>query len=312
MNPTRNQVHVDVPLTQVSIAAMNDPANFVAEQVFPRIPVKKQSDKYFEHVSADLFRVESELRAPGSEVKLKNYKVTTGTYNAEKYALGIIVPDEIQDNADSPLAPLSDAAKILSHDMLMFKELAFANEQLVTGVWTNQATLAGATQWSDPTSDPLAAIDAAKAAIQVKIGINPELLTLTLSYPVFQALRRHPKIVAVYGGGNAAYKYASVADLQVILGVKKVQVSYAIANTANENATAVMASAVGKVALLSYVPDSPGIMSQSAGYFFDQMLSQIKRYRVEPKASDIVEINSCFDFKKTMPDAGYLFLNAVA
>ena len=46
-NPTRGDVHVNKPLTNISIAYMQMAENFIADKVFPNISVAKQSDRYF-------------------------------------------------------------------------------------------------------------------------------------------------------------------------------------------------------------------------------------------------------------------------
>jgi len=44
-NPTVHDVHIDGPLANISIAYRN--SGYIADQVFPNVPVTKKSDKYF-------------------------------------------------------------------------------------------------------------------------------------------------------------------------------------------------------------------------------------------------------------------------
>ena len=44
-NPGVHDVHIDGPLGNISIAYKN--TQYLADQVFPVVPVAKQSDKYF-------------------------------------------------------------------------------------------------------------------------------------------------------------------------------------------------------------------------------------------------------------------------
>ena len=55
-NPTSGDVHVNRPLTNISIAYMQDPKGFVADQIFPNIPVLKQSDRYWRYDRGDFNR----------------------------------------------------------------------------------------------------------------------------------------------------------------------------------------------------------------------------------------------------------------
>ena len=65
--PNSSNVHVDAVLTNISIAYMQDQSNFIASQVFPEVPVDKQSDKFFVFDKNSWFRDEAQKRAPGTE-----------------------------------------------------------------------------------------------------------------------------------------------------------------------------------------------------------------------------------------------------
>ena len=43
--PNSTDVHVDGPLTNLSVGFKNDAKNFIADQVFPNVSVAKQTDK---------------------------------------------------------------------------------------------------------------------------------------------------------------------------------------------------------------------------------------------------------------------------
>ena len=314
MNPTRSQVHVDAPLTNVSIAAMNTAEAFVAQKVFPRVPVTKESDKYFIYNKDFLFRSRTELRAPGAPVALRDYKVSNATYGAEEYAAGIMVPDRVAENSDSPLRPYEDATKILAHDMLMFIEDNWFDVAMVTSAWTSESTLSGTDQWDDYTnSDPIGDIDTAKFTINGLTGIPTSQLSIAMGAAVWNKLKRHPQLLAVYGGGFQGMKVLTRQAVAEIFEVKEVLVSEGVWNTNNEgNSTQTLARIVGKQCLVFYKPASPSLMTPSGGYFFSKSVSEVSRYYVNRRKSEIVENCSIFDFKITMQDAGYLFLDAVS
>lgn len=314
MLPDITQVHIDQPLTNISIAAMNDANSFVAQKIFPRVQVAKESDKYFVFTKSHLFRSTVEVRGPASPVKKRGYAVSATNYQANEYATGILVPDRIRNNSDAPLRPLEDGTTIITHDMLMFIESNFANEFLVTGTWTTNATLSGTDQWSDyANSDPIVNIDDAKETINGLTGIPTEALSLAMGSAVWKKLKRHPSILGAFGGGNAALKVATKEIVAEILGVKQILVSEAVTNANVEgNATQTLSRIVAKNCLVFYAPESPSLMTPSCGYFFSKTVSQIDRYRVNESRSEAVEINSLFDFKATDVDAGALIINAVA
>ena len=77
--PTRNEVHVDAVLTQISVGFMQSAEDFVADKVFPVVPVRKQSDKYFVYDRSYWFRSEMEKRAPATESAGGGWKLSTAT-----------------------------------------------------------------------------------------------------------------------------------------------------------------------------------------------------------------------------------------
>ena len=78
--PTASDVHVDSPLTNISIAYMQDQKEYIADKIFPVVPVPKQGDKYFTFSKNDFFRDEAKRRPPGSETAGSGYGVSTDTY----------------------------------------------------------------------------------------------------------------------------------------------------------------------------------------------------------------------------------------
>jgi hypothetical protein len=293
---------------------MNQPGGFVAEQVFPRVPVAKESDKYFVFTKSHLFRSTVEVRGPSAPIKHRGYALSTGSYQANEYATGILVADRIANNSDLPLRPYEDATQIITHDMMMFKENNFGAEFMVTGTWTNNVTLSGTDQWSDyANSDPVADIDTAKYTVNGLTGIPENMLSLAMGNSVWLKLKRHPKLLAAFGGGNPALKVLTKEMVAEVLGVQSILVSEAVYNTNVEgNATQTLTRIIGKNCLVYYAPPSPSLMTPSCGYFFSKVQSEIVRYAVQRRRSQAVEISSLFDFKATDVDAGYLLINAVA
>ena len=103
-NPTRGDVHVNRPLTNISIAYLQRAIAFISSQVFPNIPVQKQSDSYFTYSRADFNRDEATQRAPGAESAGGGYRLDAdATYSCRVNAYHKDVADQIRNNADSPL-----------------------------------------------------------------------------------------------------------------------------------------------------------------------------------------------------------------
>ena len=100
--PTASDVHVNAPLTNISIAFLQDLDGFVARKVFPEVPVKKQSDRYYVYDKKQWFRSDAKVRAPGTESAGSGFTVdNTPTYFCSVRAVHKDVDDQIRSNADA-------------------------------------------------------------------------------------------------------------------------------------------------------------------------------------------------------------------
>ena len=103
-NPTFSDIHVNGPLTNISVAYIQKTEAFVADKVFPIVPVKKQSDRYFIYLKEDWFRDEAEKRKQGTESAGGGYGLdNTPSYYCETWAYHKDVTEEDRANSDKPL-----------------------------------------------------------------------------------------------------------------------------------------------------------------------------------------------------------------
>ena len=127
--PTLGDVHVNRPLTNISVAYSQEAAGveFVADRAFPAIPVENKSDLYWTYNRADFNRDEMQKRALASESAGSGYDLnSTGTYNCDVWALHKDVDDQIRANSDSPLSPDRDATIFLTNKALIRRENQWA------------------------------------------------------------------------------------------------------------------------------------------------------------------------------------------
>ena len=66
--------HVNTPLTQISIAYLQNQTEFVAAQVCPIIPVTKQSDRYYVYNRGDFFRDQTIVDVLGAGVDVNRMR----------------------------------------------------------------------------------------------------------------------------------------------------------------------------------------------------------------------------------------------
>lgn len=328
--PTRGDVHVSRPLTNISIAYVQDASNFVAARVFPNIPVQKQADSYFTYDRSYWFRDEAEKRAPGAESAGSGYGIGTSSYSCDVFAIHKDVADQIRANADSPIALDREATLFVTQKLMLKREKQFVADFFAGGKWTydydgvaSSAATSQTIQWSnDTTGDPIGDVDDAKADILESTGFEPN--TMVIGYRVWTALRNHPDIIDRVKyvqniGPNETVKIneRALADL---FGVQNFYVMRAVENTAAEGDTAAYAFIAGKHALLCYSAPTPGVMLPSAGYTFSwngylgagAEGNRIKNFRMEANASDRVEGEMAFDMKLVAADLGFFWENIVA
>jgi len=322
--PNINSVHVDAILTNISVAYLQKQENFIADKVFPVVPVDKKSDKYFVYTKNDWFRDEAQRRADGTESAGSGYNLTTGTYAADVYAFHKDVGDQTIANADAPLNPRREATEFVTHRMLLRKELQFVSDFFTTGVWADDVTGVAGTpttgetkQWSDySSSDPINDIEAAKSEVLGNTGLEPN--TLVLGYEVFRQLKNHPDLVdrIKYTSSNTITEDM----LARMFDIDRVLVAKAVKATNNEGAAEAYGFAYGKGALLAHVAPSPGLLTPSAGYQFSWTgvsggigsTIGVTSFRMESLRAERVEAEMAFDNKVIGADLGYFWNTIVA
>lgn len=322
--PSLNQVHIDAILTNISVAYMQKAENYIADKVFPVVPVDKKSNKFFVYNKNDWFRDEAQRRADATESAGSGYSLSTDTYSADVWAFHKDVGDQTVANADTPLNPLREAAEFVTNRLLLRREIQFVSDYLTTGVWGTDATGVASSpstnqfiKWSDySNSDPLEDVEAAKETILSTTGM--EANTLVLGYQVFRKLKNHPDLV-----DRIKYTTRDVITEDVmasLFGVNRVLVAKAVKATNKEGQTGAYSFAVGKTALLCHVAPNPGLLTPSAGYIMAWTgvsgglgaTIGTSQFRMESIKATRVEAEVAFDNKVIAADLGYFMSDVVA
>lgn len=311
--PTASDAHIDAALTNISVAYVQSAENFIASKVFPRVPVKKQSDKYYTFDKNSWMLDQMQRRAPGDPSAGSGYTLSNTTYFADVWALHKDISDQERRNADTGLLDDAAAAAFLTQMGLIRQEVQWVADYFTTSVWGTDLTPGN--KWSDfAASTPIEDIRTGARTILTNTGFLPN--TLVLGYQVWEKLQDHPDIVdrVKYAGE----KNVTLAALATILGVERLLVSQAAYATNDENATAAYTMVAGKHALLCYSTKTPGLKTPTAGYTFDwgemsPVGSQaVYKFRMEELKSDRVELEMAWDYKVIGTDLGYFFNAAVA
>lgn len=328
--PTQNQVHVDSLLTNLSVGWWNDESNYIAGRVFPNVSVSRQSDKYRIFNKNDWYRDDARLRADTTEAAQTEFTLSEDSYFASVYALKTLIGDQTAANFDAPGDLHQDSTRFLIQKLLLNRDIAFSEKFLKTGVWGKDLTgvasgeVVGTSfrQWSDyANSNPILDVEVGKTQIASVTGL--EANTLVLGRDVVSTLRNHPDLIdRINYTGTGGRLGADERILADVFGVERVIVARAVKATNKEGQTGTYGKlSVAKAAFLAHSASAPGLMTPSAGYTFswNQIPGgvagepvAIKRYRDEPKASDVIEAQSAYDNKVVAAELGVFFDQAIA
>lgn len=316
--PTASDVHVNAPLTSISIAFLQDQKNFIARKVFPEVPVQKQSDRYYVYDKKQWFRSDARLRAPGTESAGSGFTVdNTPTYFCGVRALHKDVDDQVRANADAVINPDRDATEFVTRDLMLEQEKDWADQYFDTGVWTGSTTggdVVPGTLWDAVGSTPIEDMCAEMEAVFRNTGFMPN--KLVLGAEVWCVLKNHPDFLE-----RIKYTQKGIVStdlLAEVLELDEVLVARALEDVNPEGAAEDLQYVFGKRALLVYAAPRPGLMVPSGGYTFawrglfgaNASAMRIKRFRMEHLSSDRVEGESAYDHKLVAPECGAM-LDAV-
>lgn len=322
--PTTSSVHVNAPLTNISVAYIQSTTDFISDKVFPIVPVDKQSDIYWVYTKNDWFRDEAKKRAPGTESTGSGYNLdSSNTYYAHVWAFHKDVPDPVRDNADAGIDVDRDATTFVTQRLLLRREKEWHDNNFKTSKWgkdfvgvaNGEVPGTSFRKWSDFSgSDPVSDIKTGRMYIKGITGYRPN--TLVLQEEVFETLKLHPDIIDRYKYTNSSV--ITVDMLARLFEVDRIFISGAVYATNAEGGTAAYSFVADKGALLCYSAPNPGLLVASAGYTFAwRGLSNlgystaISTFRMEHLKSDRVEGECAFDQKIIASDLGVFFSAAI-
>lgn len=324
-------VHIKAALTNVSVAYMQDANNFIADKVFPIVPVMKQSDLIWNFNPEQFNRDVMRQRAPATESAGIGMVQSTQSYFAYVWSLHHDIADPTRGNADSVFDLDRQATELLSNAALIRKEASFVSAYLTTGKWGTDLTgVASAPsagqflQWDNAASTPIEDIRAAKRKVQAKTGFKPN--KLVLGKKTYDNLVDHPDIVdrVKYGQTPNGAALVNMQALAALFEVDEILVAEAVVNSAvtaampGSNTTTNFMFANG--ALLVYTPRVASTMMPAAGLTFSwngwlgasRSGFRVKKFRMEHLEADRIEIEGAYTQQIIGSSLGVFFASAVA
>lgn len=318
-------VHIDSLLTNLSVAYLGQ-TKAISPFIFPRMPVKKQSDVFRIYPKSTFYRANAKVRAPGTETPGINMQFTLGNYYAKTWGLHIDIDDDTRANADDDLNLDSNATRLLTQAMVATRELQFASSYLKAGVWG--ADLQPATKWSAAGSDPVQDVTAAINEFIVANGFAPNVAVVGLN--VHQKLKTNANII-----DRVKYTNDGSVTTDMLKNLFELDGQYIVADgvVSPDVAAILPPSAVGTYGSpddvqlqlvcpdifgLFYVPPSPGLLTPAPGYSFNWTNRvggandiSISNFRLNKIKSDRIESEMAFDQRQVCPSLGALFSNVI-
>jgi hypothetical protein len=309
---TGRQLHIDRPLSKISIGFV--PTDFIADQIYPVVPVVERSDKYYIFDRGDWFRVPNTLRATKEKPKRVEFAVSSESYYANNYALAEEIAWEDRANADAALSLDMSTTEHLTGLLMTDWEKRLASQLTSTSNLGSSTTLSGTDQWSDfVNSDPVGDVTAGMQAIQGSTGKKANLAVM--GQEVWNKLKDHPDIL-----DRIKHTQRGIATPDIVaqvFQVDKLLIGAAIENTGTEGLADSMSYIWGKNVLLAHTPASAGLRTASLGYAFRWKPAgfgdmTVIRNRDEERRVDILSVEYFQDEKITASELGYLIADTIA
>ena len=311
--------HIDTPLSNLSIAYMQDENSFVGGRLFPDLSVNKRSDVYYIFNKGDWFRtIGSTLRAQKSSPKVVEFAVSSNTYYCDNYALAGEIAWEDRANADDIIELERSTVDYVTGRLLLAKERRIASTATSTSNVGSSVTLSGTDQWNDyGNSDPFQDINIGMRSVHGTTG--KEANTIVMGREVFDVLVNHPdvldRIKYTQRGVVTADLLASLisADRPVNL-----YVGGAVQNTGTEGLTDSFSYVWGKNVFIGHVAPTPGRRTASFGYSFRwkpagfRDMSVLRKVDTKGNYADRLDVMYFADEKITGSDLSYLITSTVS
>lgn len=322
---TPSAVHIDQPLSNLTLAYAQEQTNFIADKVFPTVGVQRQSDKYYIYDRANMNRSgDVKKLAPRTEVNRIGMEISNDSYFADVFGLGMDFDEQTLANEDAMLEIRAAGAQTLINRVMIDREERFADTFFSAGVWTTDVTPANL--WSDYTnSTPLTDVTTARRTMQLGSGgFKPN--TMVVGKEVRDILVNHPDILKRLNGGATVTNTALITDAKLaeVFEVENFYVMEAVKNGAAEGLAEANAFIGGKNALLVHTPRTAGLMTPAAGLTFAwnnipgvnnlgvtvESFSDdaLKRQQV----AEHIQVKMSYDMKVVGSDLGYFFEDVVA
>jgi hypothetical protein len=309
-----SNIVVDAPLTNTTIAYLQDQTSFIADRVFPRIEVPLIRGTYFTFDKHTFMSNNASKWKPGTMMNVTRLDVDhNNVYKCDYHAVGFQLPEDMQ-TATKPLDMTSAAAEVVARNLLLDRESMFVNNFFTDKAWSNNFTTKDFPPWSDmDSSNPINDVVTMQLKVFDQTGFMPQVGIIPLY--VFKQLQKNPLI-------QNMFRYTMVPTMNVlnedamakILGLEKIIVPQAVGYATETSPTPT--ALFGKDVWIGYVANNPGLYTNSAGYMFSYtggtagLETAVRVVPDQMTLAQFVQGIQCYDMKVINSDLGAFYTGA--
>lgn len=308
-NQTVGNVHVNALLSNLARKYMPSEAEFIADQVCPRIPVANETDQYAVFEEGPFFATDVDDLVPDRAKPRKiEFEHSYELYKTERRELAWDISDRERKNADSPLRLAETRQQGVLARLLIKREVRVANllrktsngGSLNLGAAASAKWDAAATDYQDIATDVMAG----RAAVRQAIGTAPNVIVVPAAVAegmhkslLFQLFQQTP--------GAERLLTQPFPVLPPTLFGMRVLVPGQLQNTAHEGQTASFSDIWGEAVRLLYVTPGAATEEPSVAYTFQSEPLTTRQWRDEEARVDSYAVGNTIVEKIVAPDSGY-------
>lgn len=296
-------------LTAIALAYRNPDYALIGDLVLPRTPTD-QEFKWLKYDLAQGFTVPDTRVGRKSVPNEVDFNATEVQDKVVDFGLDDLVPNEDIEADNQGVDPLGTATGFLTNLINLAREQRVAAAVFNTANHVNNITLSGTGQWSDPNSDPVAAIG---DALDIPV-MRPNIAVF--GQATWTKLRRNPKLVQAIKNTNQGAGMVSRQEFAEFFELQEVMVGAGFANTARKGQAASMSRVWGKHAAFIYRDRAAGPQAgMTYGFtaaFGDKIAGSMPEEKIGLTGSERVRVGERVKEVVCAPDLSYYFQNAVA
>jgi len=293
--PNTQKRHVDQLLSNVAVKYRS--GNYIADKVFPMVPVKKDTDLY--RVYERNFRIPETKKAAKGIARQLDFDISTSTYVLEKHALVDYISKDEEENYDLNSLKV-DTTEELTDAILRRREKSVA-DLFTTTSWSNNVSLAAAWSSNTTTTNPIPTMDSAASVVLTESGLMPNFAQMDhLSY---LDAKNH---VSILDRVKHTSREMNENILAGLFDIPELLIGRASSDTAAEGLTQTVSFLWGRQAFVGWKAPRASFKAPSCGYIFQSSMPMVRRWKDEAREAEAIEVQQKYQPKVVASLTGFL------